>query len=270
MSLILLSPSSLLSISDGDTPEVKMGVRMLGIDTPELHFPGTGSPDRQDPVLARLPGTAAFQKLPKALREYLEPRLEEAGSRQKKWALLAKEALVRIVEEGLRVVENPSPALPLLKGEGATVKKKGKRRKMFLACGEEVIDCYGRILAYTGPYMTKDERAKLGQPDTFNLRMLKEGFAVSNVHATNLPKEEDIRLVIAAVKNAKKKKLGFWKEGDKILHGYEFRALVRMAQGEKGFRYKVGSIEDHLKGEKIRLLKPEEYNGIEEEYRVFF
>ena len=27
-SLILLSPSSLLSISDGDTPEVKMGVRM--------------------------------------------------------------------------------------------------------------------------------------------------------------------------------------------------------------------------------------------------
>ena len=42
-----------------------------------------------------------------------------------------------------------------------------------------------------------------------------------------------------------------------------------MAQGEKGFRYKVGSLEDHLKGEKIRLLKPEEYISIEEEYRVF-
>jgi endonuclease YncB( thermonuclease family) len=36
--LIVLSPSSLLSISDGDTPEVKMGVRMLGIDAPELHL----------------------------------------------------------------------------------------------------------------------------------------------------------------------------------------------------------------------------------------
>ncbi|HQO19985.1 MAG TPA: thermonuclease family protein [Acidobacteriota bacterium] len=252
MPLALLSPSSLLSISDGDTPEVKMGVRMLGIDTPELHFPGTGSPDRQDPALARLPGTAAFQKLPKALREYLEPRLEEAGTRQKKWALLAKEALVRIVEEGLRV-------------EG-----KKQRRKLFLACGKEVIDCYGRILAYAGPYLTKEERAKLGQPDTFNLRMLKEGFAVSNIHGTNLPKEEDIRLVIEAVKSAKNKKLGFWKEGDKILHGYEFRALVRMAMGEKGFRYKVGSLEDHLKGEKIRLLKPEEYIDIEEENRVFF
>ena len=40
MPLALISLSSLLSISDGDTPEVKMGVRMLGIDTPELHFPG--------------------------------------------------------------------------------------------------------------------------------------------------------------------------------------------------------------------------------------
>jgi endonuclease YncB( thermonuclease family) len=35
---IVLSPASLLSISDGDTPEVKMGVRMLEIDAPELHF----------------------------------------------------------------------------------------------------------------------------------------------------------------------------------------------------------------------------------------
>ena len=34
--------------------------------------------------------------------------------------------------------------------------------------------------------------------------------------------------------------------------------------------HKVGSLEDHLKGEKIRLLPPTEYNDIEEEYRVFF
>lgn len=39
MPLIQLPPSHLLSISDGDTPEVEMEVRMLGIDAPELHFP---------------------------------------------------------------------------------------------------------------------------------------------------------------------------------------------------------------------------------------
>jgi hypothetical protein len=37
--VIQLTPSQQLSISDGDTPEVKMGRRMLVIDTPELPFP---------------------------------------------------------------------------------------------------------------------------------------------------------------------------------------------------------------------------------------
>ena len=46
-----------------------MGVRMLGIDTPELHFPGTSSPDKQDPVLVKLPKNASFKKLPKGIRE---------------------------------------------------------------------------------------------------------------------------------------------------------------------------------------------------------
>ena len=102
--------------------------------------------------------------------------------------------LERIVGEALRVEEKPSPALPLAKGESGSKKTRGKKRKLFLACGEEVIDCYGRILAYAGPYMTKEERAVSGQPDTFNLRMLKEGWAVSNLHSTNLPKVEDLKL----------------------------------------------------------------------------
>lgn len=250
MSLILLNPSSLISISDGDTPEVKMGVRMVGIDTPELHFPGNSSPEKSDPLLAKLPSTAQFKKLPKELREYLEPRLEKGGEIQKKWALKAKEALERIVSEGLK-------------------REKGGRRKVFLACGKEVIDCYGRILAFAGPFMTKEEREEFGQPDTFNLRMLKEGFAVSNIHFPNIPKEEDIKLAVDAVRNAKKKGLGFWKEKQKILLGYEFRALVRLAKGEKGFRYKVGDLREILAGKKVEYQKAEEYIFIPEEYRVF-
>jgi endonuclease YncB( thermonuclease family) len=39
MSLITMPASHLFSFPDGDTLVIKMGVRMLGIDAPELHFP---------------------------------------------------------------------------------------------------------------------------------------------------------------------------------------------------------------------------------------
>lgn len=39
MPLIVLNPSRLLAISDGDTPVVGLPVRLLGIDAPELAFP---------------------------------------------------------------------------------------------------------------------------------------------------------------------------------------------------------------------------------------
>ena len=281
MSLILLSPSSLLSISDGDTPEVKMGVRMLGIDTPELHFPGNSNPEKQDPILLKLPEKDVFKKLPEELKNYLLPRLEGAGKRQKKWAKLAKVALEEIVDVSFYSVGKGKTLSnsPFVKGENqsSSLKKRdteGRKfnrgnRKIFLAVGKEVIDCYGRILAYCGPYLTKEERKVLGQPDTFNLKMLKLGFAISNIHSGNLPKDEDIELVIKAVKEAREKKMGFWSEKDKILHGYEFRALVRMSEGEKGFRYKVGDLRDHLSGKEMKFYKPEEYIKIEEEFRVF-
>ena len=267
-----------------------MGVRMLGIDTPELHFPGNSNPEKQDPILAELHKSALFKKLPEELKNYLLPRLEGAGSRQKKWAKLAKVALEEIVDVSFYSVEKGKTLSnsPFVKGENQsvslkkrnnktlkqrTLKTRGydsvKRRKIFLACGKEVIDCYGRILAYCGPYLTKEERKVLGQPDTFNLKMLKLGFAISNIHSGNLPKDEDIELVIKAVKEAREKKMGFWSEKDKILHGYEFRALVRMSEGEKGFRYKVGDLRDHLSGKEMKFYKPEEYIKIKEEYRVF-
>lgn len=107
MPLIPLPPSRLLSISGGDTPEVKMGERMLGVDAPELHFPLGSSPESQDPVFAKLPTLKAWQSLPQALRDYLTPRLEGAGTRQKKWGLKAKAAFEAVVAEGLAVKGTP-------------------------------------------------------------------------------------------------------------------------------------------------------------------
>jgi hypothetical protein len=49
----------------------------------------------------------------------------------------------------------------------------------------------------------------------------------------------DQKLAVSAVQAALKKSLGFWAEAGLILHGYEFRSLVRLASGEKGFSYLV-------------------------------
>jgi hypothetical protein len=42
-----------------------------------------------------------------------------------------------------------------------------------------------------------------------------------------------------------------------------------MANGEKGFRCKVGDLRDFLEGKKIKFQKAEEYINLQEEYRVF-
>ena len=48
-----------LRATDGDTPYVSVSIRMLSIDTPEVHYPGNTKPSRQDDNLAQL---AAWMK----------------------------------------------------------------------------------------------------------------------------------------------------------------------------------------------------------------
>ena len=251
MANVPLAPSHLLSISDGDTPEVKMGIRMLGIDAPELHFPGTQNPADQDGLLAGLPKTAEWKGLPKGLRDHLEGRLEGGGTREARWGLAAKEAFEAMVKEALRQKGAKGP------------------RQLFMLCGPEVFDCYGRILAYVGPYVPRAERAGAPPPDTFNLRMLASGMAAPCLHAGNIPKPADLAKAAAAVQAARKGKLGFWQEADRILHGYEFRALVRLGTGLGGFRYKVADLREHSTAV-TSSLPATEYYEIPEEYRLFF
>lgn len=219
MPRIRLEPAKFLRVSDGDTPVVEMGVRMLGIDTPELHFPGNSSPAIQDAPLEALPKTAAWKALPKGLRDHLAPRLEKAGTRQALWGKRAREAFQAMMDE--------------------SQSGRGKSRALFLACGEEVFDRYGRILAFVAPNVPRQERKGARPPDTFNLRLLAGGWAAPNFHTANLAGPADIKRAVKAVQDARKNGLGFWADAETILHGYEFRALVRLSRSEGGFSYKV-------------------------------
>lgn len=273
MSAFALNPSRYLRMTKDCTPVAGVDVRMTGIDTPELHYPGNVSSGKQDGMFERLRKNPEFEKLPRELKDHLEPRLEGAGSRQMKWAGCANRALDTSIKNSLRgVAEGPGGGKPSKEGCRPPVRQsaKNEKRKLFLAVGRESFDCYGRLLAYVAPYMSKEEREQAGYRETFNLRMLREGWAVSYIHGGNMPKIEDLSLAVLAVKNARCDRLGFWAEREKMLHGYEFRALVRMAKGEKGFRYRVADLRDHLLGKSLHLLPAEEYVSIDEEYRVFY
>ncbi|TET18767.1 hypothetical protein E3J74_09175 [Candidatus Bathyarchaeota archaeon] len=47
-----MGKKSYLRATDGDTPYISMSIRMLCLDTPEVHYPGVQKPSKQDANLA--------------------------------------------------------------------------------------------------------------------------------------------------------------------------------------------------------------------------
>ena len=79
-----LGTNQLTKVSDGDTPQVSFSIRMLSIDTPEIHYPGTQSPAKHDEKLTQLAEWMQQGKAPidAALADFLRPKLAtgSAGS----------------------------------------------------------------------------------------------------------------------------------------------------------------------------------------------
>lgn len=247
---LIMPPSRLLSITDSNTLEVKLGVRLTAIDSPEMHYPEGHDVALQDPVLVTLPKLAAFKNLPEELRAYLLPKLEGAGTQQKAWAHQVKEAFERMVAEALAV-------------GGAH-----RRRPLFCALPPKPFDRNGRILAYVGPYVPKEERQDSPLPDSFNLRLVAEGWAAPYLHRDNLPKKEDLDHAMQVFATAYFDKMGIWAKDRTPLLGYEFRALVRMANGGEGFTHPVMDVR-LMDDPNNRLLAPEEYVFVPVDSRVF-
>ena len=66
-----------LRSTDGDTPYISLPIRMLSIDTPEVHYPGNQKPSKWDERLAQLAEWINQGKAPiyKKLGAYLSPKL---------------------------------------------------------------------------------------------------------------------------------------------------------------------------------------------------
>ena len=209
-----LGDTKLLELSDGDTPIVSMSIRMLSVDSPELHYPDGAHPSRQDKPLKQLAEWIAAGKAPlhPELAQHLLPRLAtgKAGTLQAAQGEAAAQAFQKLVDERL-------------------ARPTGTRRRVFLRTGDQPFDQYGRLLAYMAPQYTSDEIAGLTPREraTFNLQMIAGGWGASFPIYPSLPKYDDLTMLREAAREACEGNLGAWAD-PLALTGYEFRMCVRL------------------------------------------
>ncbi len=208
----------LFSVSDGDTPSILQPVRMVSTDTPEkAHY--AGRPEIAQPKLDKCRQRLSdgfYPTIPQDLRTYLIERLD-AG------------AAARHIAAG----EQASLEFDLLLKHRLT-RPTGTQRPVATVPTGEVIDRYGRMLAYLAPWYSggaSDPLPPKGDPArrTFNLDMVSAGWAASFMVYPSLPQNDDLNLLYEESKLAWTKKRGAWKvHGRKLLLGYEYRLAIKL------------------------------------------
>jgi len=251
-------------ITDGDTPYVEMSIRMLSIDTPEVHYPGNQNPANHDARLQQLADWLQAGKAPAHddLAAYLHPRLAtgSAGTLQKEQGEKATQVFQQLLDQKL-------------------TKPNGRKRSIFLRTGDQPFDHYGRLLAYMAPSYSATERANMGYHDraTFNLLMVESGWAASFPIYPSLPKYRDLVMLREAAKNAMDNQLGAWAK-PLLLTGYEFRMCYRLWEitkkleaGKKlGSKEKYGWVHRYCVDMTTKeIFGPQEYHEVEPCNRIF-
>lgn len=259
-----LGDKAYLRTTDGDTPYISVSIRMLSIDTPEVHYPGNTKPSKHDANLAQLATWIKQGKAPidQALGKYLYPKLASgrAGTLQETQGKQATAAFEKLLEDKL--------GLP-----------NGKKRSVFIWAADEHFDQYGRLLAYMAPHYTPGELESLSrrQRATFNLLMVQSGWATSFPIYPSIPKYADLVMLQETAKDAYQNKKGAWAD-PLSLTGYEFRTCVRLygvtkelVQGKKlSSREKYAWIERYCADMTTReVFSPQDYHKVRPYNRIF-
>ncbi len=264
VSVDYLGTKRFIRVTDGDTPYISLSIRMLSVDTPEIHYPGNQKPSKQDENLAQLAKWIEEDKAPikRNLGEYLAPKLAtgKAGTLQEEQGKKATEVFKNLLEEKLS--------------------RPGKRsRSLFIQAADQHFDQYGRILAYISPYYTDKERESMSRKErsTFNLMMVDTGWAASFPIYPSIPSYPDLVLLREAAKDAFENKKGAWTD-PMSLTGYEFRMCVRlyditkkMVNGEKIYGSKKDQwIERYCVDMTTReICYPQDYFKVQPYNRIF-
>jgi endonuclease YncB( thermonuclease family) len=258
-----LGARDLVDITDGDTPNVRMPIRMLSVDTPEVTArsePGAAKIDKEFLQLAEWirQGRAPIDA---GLAEFLLPRLEtgQAGSlhyeQGRKASAFGKDNVAKRLK-----------------------RPNGQDRKIFIRVADSPFDTNHRLLAYVAPDYSEKEREEIPKRDrpTFNLDLVTSGWATPFVIYPSIPSAEDLALLIQAAANARAAKLGIWASAHTLL-AYEYRAVEKLFDithkkvnnlplkvHERSWR------ERYCVDLRTRVLHgPEDYFDIDPEYRLW-
>jgi endonuclease YncB( thermonuclease family) len=214
----------LVDISDGDTPNIRMSVRMLSIDTPEKK--PTGRIRNKDELQDMFGEVADWMEtgdspVNQPLATHLLPRLRRPDSVA---AHLEQGAEATLAHEGLI--------------DTRLRRATGSVRPLFVRVADQRFDSYGRLLAYVAPSYTANERRSMSRKEraTFNFLMIENGWAAPFVLFPSIPGERDLPMMQEAAKEAVTAGKGAWAD-DRMLTGYEFRMCERLA----GLRKKLNS-----------------------------
>lgn len=209
-----LGARDLVDVSDGDTPNIRMPVRMLSVDTPEVTARSEAGAARVDAKFAELAdwledGTAPVSA---RWRDHILPRLRDrqAGTLQYTQGKAASAWYKARKDERL-------------------TRPNGRKRKLFVRTADMPFDNYGRLLAYVAPSYSPAELKELSRAEraTFNLDLIESGWAAPFVIYPSIPGELDLPLVIRAAADAMAQSRGQYAD-DLFLPGYEYRMCEKL------------------------------------------
>ncbi|GAB7109810.1 hypothetical protein JCM4814A_81250 [Streptomyces phaeofaciens JCM 4814] len=224
-----LGSRPLVDVHDGDTPNFRMPIRMLSVDTPEVTAEtpeGAAQVDQNFGQLAEWIRQGVAPITP-GLAEFVLPKLEtgKAGSLQFEQGTAAKEFNEKNINDRLARPGKPP-------------------RNLFIRMADSPFDPNHRLLAYIAPNYSPKELATLSREEraTFNLDLITKGWSPTFIIYPSIPGELDLPIMLAAAEKAVADKLGIWEKSTTLL-AYEYRALEdlfsvtrRKVEGDKKLR----------------------------------
>jgi endonuclease YncB( thermonuclease family) len=259
-----IGAKALIDVTDGDTPNIRMPVRMLSVDTPEVTAKSAARAAAIDQEFLALADWIRAGKAPVSPRfaGHILPKLDSGTA-------------------GTRQFNAGTAASAWFKDHAAARLKapNGRQRSLFVRLGDAPFDDNGRLLAYVAPSYTDRERATMSRADraTFNLDLVASGWASAFVLYPNIPGEQDYPMLAQAAAEALAAPRGQWTD-PLVMPAYEYRMCEklhaitkRLVAGETlSGAQRFGWRSRYCADARTRLLYgPEDYQAVPPPWRLW-